>query len=191
MKRKFIVTDRLITRVTAWIAGIIVVALSIWGVIFLWKLYNYEETNDAQVQEYINPVISRAGGFIVELKFEENQDVKKGDTLLLIDNREYVIQQAQTEASLQNARAQIRVLESNVQTMQEVSEADSAEIDAAKAKVWKQDLDYNRFKKLYEVESATLRQLEDIKAALDIANAEYKSVKENYEASLSKINDYR
>lgn len=191
MKKKFTVTDQLITRITAWIAGIIVVALSVWGVVFLWELYHYEETNDAQVQEYINPVISRAGGFIVEIKFEENEDVNKGDTLLLIDDREYRIQQEQTEASLQNAIAQIKVVESNIHTMEKVSHANNAQIDAAKARVWKQELDYQRFKKLFEVESATQRQLEDIKAALDVANAEYESAKENYQASLSKINDYK
>jgi membrane fusion protein (multidrug efflux system) len=62
--------------------------------------YKYEQTNDAQVQEYVNPVIARAGGFIVAVKFEENQNVKKGDTLLVIDNREYILQQEQTRLSL-------------------------------------------------------------------------------------------
>lgn len=76
-KNKYSVTDQLISRVTAWIAGVIVVVLAVWGVISLWDLYHFEETDDAQVQEYINPVISRAGGFIVAVKFEENQEVKK------------------------------------------------------------------------------------------------------------------
>ena len=87
-KKKYTVTDRLITKITGWIAGITVVILGIWGIYTLWEFYEYEQTNDAQVQEYVNPVISRAGGFIVAVKFEENQQVKKGDTLLLIDNRD-------------------------------------------------------------------------------------------------------
>ncbi len=47
------------------------------GRFYLKNYYRYEQTNDAQVQEYVNPVISRAGGFIVAVKFEENQEVKK------------------------------------------------------------------------------------------------------------------
>ena len=47
------------------------------GGISLFSYYKYEQTNDAQVQEYVNPVIARAGGFIVAVKFEENQNVKK------------------------------------------------------------------------------------------------------------------
>src|SRR5581483_7612691 len=101
MKKQYSVTDRLITQITGWIAVIIVILLAVWGSYTLWGYYKYEQTNDAQVEEYVNPVISRAGGFIVAVKFEENQHVKKGDTLLIIDNREYILQQEQTEASIQ------------------------------------------------------------------------------------------
>ncbi|MCQ6958365.1 HlyD family secretion protein [Mucilaginibacter aquariorum] len=188
-KNKYSVTDHLITRVTAWIAGAIVLVLAGWGIISLWELYHFEETNDAQVQEYINPVISRAGGFIVAVKFEENQDMKKGDTLLVIDNREYVIQQAQTEAALLNARSQLTVLESNVETLTEISEVNRAQIAAAEAKVVKQQLDYARYQKLYEVESATKQQLENVQALKDVADADLLSANKNYRASLSKIKD--
>ncbi|WP_255510546.1 hypothetical protein [Flavobacterium sp. GSA192] len=76
-RNQYTVTDKLITKITAWIAGIIAVVLIIWGIITLWDIYHNEYTNDAQVQEYINPVIARAGGFITAVKFEENQAVKK------------------------------------------------------------------------------------------------------------------
>lgn len=188
-KNKYSVTDHLITRVTAWIAGTIVLVLMVWGIISLWELYHFEETNDAQVQEYINPVISRAGGFIVAVKFEENQEMKKGDTLLIIDNREYVIQQAQTEAALLNARSQLKVLESNVQTLTETSEVNRAQITAAEAKLTKQRLDYARYQKLYEVESATKQQLENVQALKDVADADLLSANKTYKASLSKIKD--
>jgi hypothetical protein len=76
MKKKYTPTDRLITKITGWISVLIVAALAVWGGFSL-KIIKYEQTNDAQVQEYVNPIISRAGGFIVAVKFEENQEVKK------------------------------------------------------------------------------------------------------------------
>jgi multidrug resistance efflux pump len=115
MKKKYTVTDRLITRITGWMAGIIIVALTIWGIFTLWDYYTYEQTNNAQIEEYVNPVISRAGGFIVAVQFEENQHVAKGDTLLIIDNREYILQQEQTEAAIQKTKAQLQLLESKAQ----------------------------------------------------------------------------
>lgn len=189
MKKKYTVTDKFITNVTGWIAGITVTVLSVWGIYTLWGYYTYEQTNDAQVQEYVNPVISRAGGFIVAVKFEENQLVKKGDTLLLIDNREYVIQQAQTEASIQKEMAQLQVLDSKTHTLGQISQSTKSQIDANKAKVWKQELEHNRYEKLLKEESATNQQMESIKATLDIYTSDYKSAQNNYEASLSEIND--
>jgi len=190
-KTNYTQTDHLITKITAWIAGIIAVALAVWGVISLFDLYTYEETNDAQVEEYINPVTSRVTGFIREIKYEENQEVKKGDTLLVIDNSEYQLQQQEGEAALSNARAQINVLESNVLTTSRISQASQSQIASAKAKLLRQQQDYDRYSKLYKVESATQQQLENSKAALDVATSEYQAATENYQASLSKVNDIR
>lgn len=189
MKKKYTVTDRIITRITGWIAGATVIALALWGIQTLWGYYTYEQTNDAQVQEYVNPVISRAGGFIIAVKFEENQPVKKGDTLLLIDNREYVIQQEQTEASIEKETAHLKVLESNTHTTGKVAQAARSQIAANKAKVWKQQLDYDRYEQLYRDESATKQQLENIEATLEVNKSDYQSSIDNYEASLSKIHD--
>lgn len=191
MKTKYTVTDRFITKITGWIAGVTVLCLFVWGLYTLWEYYNYEYTNDAQVQEYVNPVISRAGGFIVAVKFEENQLVKKGDTLLLIDDREYVIQQAQTEAAIQKETAHLQVLESNIHTLEEIAESDKAQIDANKARVWKQELENTRYQKLYQEESATLQQLEAIQAALDVYKNDYLTSVNKHEASLAKINDIK
>jgi len=190
-KNNYTNTDRLITKITAWIAGIIALGLAIWGIISLIQLYNYEDTNDAQIEEYINPVTSRVGGFIREIKYEENQDVKKGDTLLVIDNSEYQLQQEEAEAALSNAQAQIGVLESNVMTTSKVSKASESQIASAKAKLVKQQQDYDRYSRLFKVESATQQQLENSKAALDVATSEYRSAVENYQASLSKVNDIK
>lgn len=189
MKKKYTVTDRLITRITGWIAGIIVLALAAWGVATLWGYYVYEQTNDAQVQEYVNPVIARAGGFIVAVKFEENQHVKKGDTLLVIDNREYVLQQEQTEASIRKAEAQLRVLESNIHTLGQSAQSARSKVSATKAEVWKQQLDYDRYQQLYREESATQQQLEHVKATLDVYTSDHQAAQDNYEAAASRIAD--
>lgn len=191
MKKKYTVSDRLVTTITGWIAGITILALAIWGICTLWEYRVYETTNDAQVQEYVNPVISRAGGFIVAVKFEENQPVKKGDTLIVIDNREYTLQVAQTAAAIQKAEAQLAVLESNIHTLGRNANAIKAQTKANAAKVWKQQLDYERYAELYKEESATRQKLEDMQAALDVNNNDYQSSVESFNAATSKIEDIR
>ncbi|MFH6936307.1 HlyD family secretion protein [Flavobacterium sp. FlaQc-30] len=188
-KNTYTVTDKLITKITSWIAIAITCILSIWGIASLWDIYKNEKTNDAQVQEYINPVISRAGGFITEIKFEENQPVKKGDTLLIIDSREYRIQEQQTEAALLNAKAQLEVWQSKVLTLNKTAKVNLSKINVANAELRKEDLDYTRYKKLVQAESATPQKLETIEAAYNIAVAESQATTDKYQASLSEIND--
>lgn len=190
-KRKYTVTDRLITKITSWIAGAILLVLSIWGIRSWWEFAHYEQTNDAQVEEYINPVISRAGGFIVAVKFEENQYVHKGDTLLLIDNREYLIQQEQTEAAILKEEAQLGVLESTIHTLESASNSAKAQIESNRAKLRKQQLDYDRYDQLYREESATKQQLEDMEAKLEMNKSDYRSAVDNYDVSRSKMEDIR
>lgn len=190
-KKNYTTTDQLITKITAWIATFIVAALVIWACTSLWRTYKYEETNDAQVEEYINPITSRVTGYIREIKYEENQEVKKGDTLLVIDNSEYKLGEQEAAAALLNAQAQIKVMESSEQTTAKVAEVSQSQIAAAKAKFLKQQQDYQRYSRLFKVESATLQQLENSKAALDVTNAEYQSALNGYQASLSKVNDIK
>ena len=182
-------TDKLITQITAWIAGTVLLILMIWGYFTLWDLYRYEETNDAQVQEYINPITSRVGGFIKEIRFEENQDIKKGDTLLIIDNSEYELQEQQAQAELANASAQLAVLKSHIESATTSAQINESQIVAAKAKLHHQEQEFARYKKLYDVESATRQQLENVEMALEVARANYQSALKNYEADKLKVKD--
>lgn len=182
-------TDHLITRITAVLAGIIAIVLAIWGIHSLLREYALEETNDAQVEEYINPVTARVSGFIREVRYEENQDVKKGDTLVVIDDREYQLQQAEAAAAVNNAREQMKVTQSNISTAGLAAQVSSTQITAARAKLVRAQQEYDRYKTLFEEESATQQQMENVKTALDVATAEYQATVNGYQASLSKIND--
>ena len=44
----------------------------------------HEETDDAQIEANISPVIPRVAGYVKEVRVKDNQLVKKGDTLLLL-----------------------------------------------------------------------------------------------------------
>src|SRR4249919_3920627 len=61
---------------------------------------HHEETDDAQVEANINPVIPKISGYVTEVRVKDNQRVKKGDTLLLLDDRDLKISVEQAEAAL-------------------------------------------------------------------------------------------
>lgn len=184
-------SDKIISKVTTVIAVVVLVVLSIWAGKTLFGYLKYEETNDAQIDEYINPVAARVSGYIKEVRFEENQEVRKGDTLVLIDDDDYTVQQDEASASLLNAKAQISVQQSNVRTAQSVASVANVKIVAAKAKLWKALTEYKRYKKLFDAESATRQQLETIESVWQVAEAEYQAAKEDYVTAISKTNDIK
>lgn len=50
---------------------------------------NVEFTDDAQVRQQLTPVNSRVQGFVSKVCFKEFQQVRKGDTLVVIEDSEY------------------------------------------------------------------------------------------------------
>ena len=184
-------TDRIITKLTSWFAAIIAVILLILGIRYLVRALLYEETNDAQVESYINPVVSRVNGYITDIRFKENHFVKKGDTLIVIEQTQYQLQQQESQDDVNNANAQLKTLQHTIETTLKASEVIRTEIIAAKAKMIREQQDYERYTHLFDAESATRQQMEKTKAARDIAVSEYQSATANYETALSRISDVR
>src|SRR5882672_6039700 len=70
-----------------------------WGVYTYYRLDGAIYTDDAQVEEYINPVNTRITGYLREIRFTDHQRFRKGDTLVTIDDREFLIAVEQARAA--------------------------------------------------------------------------------------------
>src|SRR5438093_516832 len=66
---------------------------------------HHEETDDAQVESNISPVVPKVQGYVARLYIHDNQFVKKGDTLLVLDDREFKVALHQAEAALLTAKS--------------------------------------------------------------------------------------
>ncbi|ALU26868.1 HlyD family secretion protein [Myroides odoratimimus] len=184
-------TDRIILKITQIIALVAIAGLAVYGMILGIEFLRYESTNDAQVEQYVNPINSKVGGYIKTIHFEENQLVKAGDTLITIDNRDYKAVQQEAKASLQSAQSQIDILDANINTLHTNAQVTKVQIEVAKAKLTRQQQEFKRFKNLLEEESTTQQQFDNIKTALDIAVSEYQAAQQAYQAALSKIEDVK
>ncbi|MFT3703675.1 MAG: HlyD family secretion protein [Agriterribacter sp.] len=154
---------------------IILAAVLIVALIITIKEYSYsqthEETDNAQVDADISPVISRVQGYVKEIRFKDNQIVKAGDTLVILDDRDLKIKLQQAEAALASTKQSVNVAryaiaetKSNIATAQ-------ANVQAAKVKVWKATEDYNRYKNLYDDHAITKAQFDAMKADKESAEA--------------------
>ncbi|MEG1581080.1 MAG: HlyD family secretion protein [Bacteroidaceae bacterium] len=157
-----------------------------WTIHYFWKYVNYEITNDAIVDQYIVPVNIRVSGYIKEVRFKEHQWVKKGDTLLILDNREYRIKLKDAEAALMDARASKNVLGSGIQASQDNVSIQNANIAEAKARLWQIEQDYHRYANLLQEESVSRQQYEQVKANYEAAKAHYEALLQQKNAAQSQ-----
>ena len=100
---------------------------------------HHEETDDAQIEANISPVIPRIAGYVIDVRVKDNQKVKKGDTLVVLDNRNEQIQVAQAQAALTAAQSNRNVAQAttsasraNIATYQANVSTVDAQIEAAK-----------------------------------------------------------
>ncbi|MEO6176525.1 MAG: HlyD family secretion protein [Flavobacterium circumlabens] len=165
------------------IACILVVSGIVLGIWFYVFNKNHEETNDAQVEQYVTPIMSRITGYVQEVRFEENQFVHKGDTLVVIDNREYKSKLNVALADVQSAKQSSVVAEKNVTTTASSTAIGESQLAAAKTNLWKTKLEYDRYKALVQDEAATSQQLEKVKADYESAQAHFQEMRDRIQSS--------
>lgn len=173
---------------------IILSVLVIGGGLFGFTKWNHaqshEETDDAQIEGSINPVIPRISGYLSAVKVNDNQEVKKGDTLLILDDRDLKIRVELAEAALIAARSGLSVAEatttasrSNISTTEANVATVNAQIEAAKVNVWRATQDYNRYANLIKDHSITQQQFEQASAAKQSAERQVQILVEQCNAA--------
>lgn len=169
------------------LAVIVVLAGSVYFFEYWQHGEAYEETNDAQVESYINPVSARVGGYIDHVQFNEHQLVKKGDTLVILDRREYRAQLSAAEAALEDAHAQLSVLSAGIFSAQTGTRVNQDQINGAHARYVQQQQDISRYTNLVHEEAATGAELEQVKARYDVAESDFSAAKNGLKTSESRI----
>jgi membrane fusion protein (multidrug efflux system) len=137
---------------------------------------HHEETDDAQVEANISPVIPRVAGYVKEVRVKDNQLVKKGDTLLILDDRDLALRVQQAEAALATAKSNFGAAEAttsaskaNIASTQAGILTIDAQIEAAKVTLWRATQDHERYANLIKDHSITQQQYEQALAAKQTA----------------------
>ena len=142
------------------------VAIIVWGVIEVVCLFlNYSQTetsNDAQIEQYVSPINLRASGYIDKIYFTEHQEVHKGDTLMVLDDREYKIRVMEAEAALKDAQAGATIINATLNTTQTTASVYDASIAEIEVRLAKLEKDRKRYENLVKRNAATPIQLEQI-----------------------------
>tara|TARA_R110000744_G_scaffold325657_2_gene431498 strand:- start:14196 stop:15263 length:1068 start_codon:yes stop_codon:yes gene_type:complete len=161
----------------ALVTNILVFIAALVALFFVVKHYFHigdkNFTNDAQVEAYINPINTRVSAYIKEIRFEENQKVKKGDTLVILDDSEIKAKVLQAEAAYLNALGGDKTTKSSVNTIANNTSIIEANMAGAKSNYENAAKDLERFKNLLKEEAVTQQQYDGIKTKYDAAKAQY------------------
>lgn len=139
------------------VTGIVVAAVLVLAGGYIHNEMQYESTDDAYVETTTVNVAPRVSGQIEDVFVTDNQHVKEGDLVAIIDDADYKIKLEQADSSFekikldqQNAKANQAAAESNI-------------------KLAKKDLD--RYKNLYEQGAVSKQTYDSAKVNYDNAQA--------------------
>jgi multidrug resistance efflux pump len=155
----------LMTTVTAGILG--------WG---MWDVYMVAPwTRDATVRASVVMMAPEVSGRIVELHVTDNQYVRKGDLLMVIDPINYAIAVSQAEAAVRQAQASVQTVDAQMNVQQAQIGANRAQLDNAQAGLVFAQQQASRYQDLAQKGSGSVQNAQQFAAQLAQQQASVKS----------------
>jgi membrane fusion protein (multidrug efflux system) len=157
------------------------------GGFFGWRYYKFIishiETDDAQVEGNIVPVLSRVGSFIEKIHVIDNQAVKEGDLLVELDSMDLALKLEQALSAHASAVSNIAVAKSMVEDSKMAQQLAFTSIEAPKTSLWRAKKEFERYNDLYEQKLATPQKLDEVKADVETAQAQFDVATQKYESA--------
>lgn len=169
-------------KIVRWLLSTIGLIIIVYGIYLALGLFiNYKQneiTNDAQIEQYLSPINVKVSGYIKKIYFTEHQFVRKGDTLLIIDDSEYRIRLKEAEATLKDAMVSSEVVSNTYHTSQSNVVVFDSNIEEIETRIRKLETDYKRYLNLLERRATTPIQVEQLKTDLDASRARLNALKQ-------------
>lgn len=168
-------------KIHTYLYNVLIVACLLGGAAYAVSQFMHfgsgEFTDNAHVCQNIVPQNCRVQGFIREVRFTEFQQVKKGDTLAVIEDTEFRLRLAQAEADLIRAQRGTQETASSIVTTKTSMGVTDAGIEAARVQMENAKREDARFEKLLGQDAVTRQQYDKVHTG-------YLSAKAGYEQAL-------
>ncbi len=147
----------------------------------------HEETDDAQIEGHISPVLPRISGYVTQVLVKDNERVAAGQTLIVIDPHELDLKIAAAEAAQRSAEAATSTAEAahaNAVAAQAVAQANVVTAGVTQKKA---AADLVRDANLFKNSAIAASQLADTQAAADVAAARLAAASREADAAAAQI----
>ena len=146
-------------KISTYIYNTIVILCIICGAAYAASQFMHfgggEVTDNARVCQNIVPQNCRVQGFIREVRFTEFQEVKKGDTLVILEDAEFRLRLAQAEADLTRAIHGSQGTASSINTTKTSISVTEAGIEAARVQMENAQREDARYEKPLQQDAVT------------------------------------
>ncbi|HTQ50529.1 MAG TPA: HlyD family efflux transporter periplasmic adaptor subunit [Candidatus Acidoferrales bacterium] len=178
------------------IALAIVIATLLVAAIAAWTHDYRPETDDATLRANFIGVAPQVSGHIVELDVKDNQFVKEGDQLFLVDPRPYEDAVASAKANLSLTRKEVGALQEALKVADASIVRAEAQLLAAEASVERAEAEYEeaddhvkRLEPLLAKEFATADQLEDARTRRLVADTSVREAQRLQAAAAAAVDE--
>jgi len=170
------------------VLGVIILGIAgYFGVKHLQFALAHEDTDDAQVEGDISPVLPRVSGYVTRVLVKDNELVVAGQPLLEVDARELDLKIANAKASQQSAEAALATAQANVEKSRASLAVASAAVEVAAVRNTKAADDLRRDTALFQTNAITDRQISDTRATADVARTQLASAQRQAEAARTDV----
>ncbi len=151
-----------------------------------WFGRHHVRTDNAQVEGHIIPVLPKVGGYVARVNAEDDVAVRAGDTLVVLDDRDYRARLAQTEGDLAKEIAAAGSLHHPGQAEAQLAAARSA-VAQAEAAAARARNDLERYRSLAPRGIVSHQQLDGAEASAQVADAQLAAARDQVMAAAAAL----
>jgi membrane fusion protein, multidrug efflux system len=146
-----------------------------------------ETTDDAYVKADSTIVAPKVSGHIAAVLVRDNEQVKAGQLLARIDDRDFRTALAQAKADVAASDAAVRNLDAQIELQQPIIQQQAAEVDAAEANLQFAQEERARYDGLMKSGSGTVQRAQQTDAALRAQTAQLQQGKAGLAAANKRV----
>jgi membrane fusion protein, multidrug efflux system len=151
---------------------IIITTIVVVGLFFLlkqvWFAVNHEETDNAQVEMRLVPILSRVSGFVAKTYADDYSTVAKGQLLMVIDSAELTLQLQEMQADFSQSLADIENAKASLVNAEASLAASKGNLEVMKQRLSKATIDLSRNTNLLAGSAITNKQFDESQSTFDI-----------------------
>ena len=170
---------------------IIISTVVLIGLIFLvkevWFAIHHEETDNAQVEMRLVPILSRVSGYVDKIYADDYSLVKKGQLLMVVDSSELVLQLQEMQADYSQSLSDIDNAKASLVNAEASLSSSKGNLEVIRVRLEKSIADLKRDKSLFEGNAITQKQLDDTQSTFDVTTMQLKTSQIDVKVSATRL----